>query len=56
MLGLARYNWPDVVNANLAVRPDVVNAKYHVLTFFYFTYSCHNRDPRTVEVQTHHEY
>ena len=33
---LARYNWPH----SLAVRPDVVNAKYHVITN-----ATYNRDP-----------
>ena len=35
---------PDITgHTALAVRPDVVNAKYHVITNA--TYSCHNRDP-----------
>ena len=33
----------SAVWAALAVRPDVLNAKYHVITNA--TYSCHNRDP-----------
>ena len=40
---LARYNWPH----SLSVRPDVLNAKYHVITNA--TYSCHNRDPVPVK-------
>ena len=35
---------PDITGRTaLAVRPDVLNAKYHVITNA--TYSCHNRDP-----------
>ena len=36
---LARYNWPK------AVRPGVLNAKYHVITNAAYSYSCLNRDP-----------
>ena len=39
-LMVAQYNWPHTA---LAVRPDVLNAKYHVITKA--TYNCHNRDP-----------
>ena len=38
------YILPDITGRTaLAVRPDVLNAKYHVKTNA--TYSCHNRDP-----------
>ena len=40
LLMVARYNRPHTA---LAVRPDVLNAKYHVITNA--TYNCHNRDP-----------
>ena len=37
-------NLPDITGRTaLAVRPDGLNAKYHVITNA--TYSCHNRDP-----------
>ena len=39
VFGVARYNWPTA----LAVRPDVLNAKYHFITNT--THSYHNRDP-----------
>ena len=43
---------PDITGRTaLAVRPDVVNAKYHVITN-----ATYNRDPHTGEVQTRHEY
>ena len=35
---------PDITDRTaLALQPDVLNAKYHVITNA--TYSCHNRDP-----------
>ena len=41
---LVRSTLPDMTGRTaLAVRPDVSNAKYHVITNV--TYSCHNRDP-----------
>ena len=36
-------NLPDITGRTLAVWPDGLNAKYHVITNA--TYSCHNRDP-----------
>ena len=39
-----RIKLPDITGRTaLAVRPDVLNAKYHVITNA--TYSCHNREP-----------
>ena len=38
------YTLPDITGRTaLVVRPDVLKAKYHVITNV--TYSCHNRDP-----------
>ena len=52
---MSMFAWkclPDITGRTaLAVRPDVVKAKYHVITN-----ATYNRDPVPAEVQTRHEY